>query len=77
MLIEDLAHPHSSPVDIVAEIQRLSPNALSAPAWSRAMGANAATLEQLALTAIKNSPVYSGHPKSSVGGLKGESFLDE
>jgi len=74
MLIEDRAHPVASMVDVVAEVQRLSPHGLSDDDWERAQTATEAQLKNMALAAIK---LVYGDRLTTFEGLKGESFLDD
>jgi hypothetical protein len=76
MVIEDRAHPVPSPVDVVAEVQRLSPYRLTDDDWEFAQTATEAQLKSKALKAIRAVPIYRNH-LSAFEGLKGESFLDD
>jgi hypothetical protein len=81
MLVEARADPPvrdpaRSPHLLIDQINRASPNGLTPLDWDTAFGLDDTDLENMALRRIRLSPAYRGR-RASVGGLHGESFLDE
>lgn len=71
--VSDIAR---SPFVLIGQINRASTNGLAPQDWNNAIGLNDTDLKNEALSRISQAPVYKGR-RASVGGLRGESFLDE
>jgi hypothetical protein len=81
MMIEQRTYPFAHAVSqsgivLIDQINRSAPSGLKPQDWSTAFGLSDTNLEAMALRHIRKYDIYEGQ-YASVGGLHGDSFLDE